>query len=105
MGLFRNDPQRVVVESHDIEPKATSAPWSLWADGFGRLGIRAIQIIVVVTVVGGIIFALQFLTIDTIPLMIALILACAFAPVMGWMRRRGVPAVLATVITLLAIVL
>ena len=41
----------------------------------------------------------------TIPLVIALILACAFAPVMRWMRRRGVPSVLATVITLLAIVL
>ncbi|WP_109211027.1 MULTISPECIES: AI-2E family transporter [Microbacterium] len=105
MGLFRNDPQRVVLDSHDVEPKATQPPWSLWADGFGKLGIRAIQIIVVVAVVGGIIFALQFLTLVTIPLTIALILACAFAPVMGWMRRRGVPAVLATVLTLLAITL
>ncbi|MFE5410989.1 AI-2E family transporter [Microbacterium sp. NPDC056569] len=105
MGLFRNDPQHVVLESHDVEQRATRAPWSLWADGFGRLGIRAIQIIVVVAVVGGIVFALQFLTLVTIPLTIALILACAFAPVMGWMRRRGVPAVLATVITLLGITL
>lgn len=105
MGLFRNDPQRVALESHDVEPRATRAPWSLWADGFGKLGIRAIQIIVVVAVVGGIVFALQFLTLVTIPLTIALILACAFAPVMSGMRRRGVPPVLATLITLLAVTL
>lgn len=105
MGLFRKDPQTVRLESHDVEPMATRPPWSLWADGFGRLGIRSIQIIVVVAVAAGIIFAIQQLTLVTIPLVIALILACAFAPVMGWMRRRGVPALLATVLTLLTIVL
>lgn len=105
MGLFRNDPQRVELESTDVELKATQAPWSLWADGFGKLGIRAIQIIVVVTVAAAIIFAIQSLTLVTIPLVIALILACAFAPVMRFMRRRGIPSVWATLITLLAIVL
>ncbi|MHC3000411.1 AI-2E family transporter [Microbacterium sp. HJ5] len=104
MGLFRNAPQTVRLESHDVEPKATRAPWSLWADGFGKLAIRAVQIIVVVAVVAGIVYAIQSLTLVTIPLVIALILACAFHPVMAWMRRRGVPSVLATVITLLAIV-
>ncbi|WP_243224523.1 AI-2E family transporter [Microbacterium sp. CIAB417] len=105
MGLFRNDPQRVRIETRDVELTATRAPWSLWADGFGKLGIRAIQIIVVVAVAAGIIFAIQQLTLVTIPLVIALILACAFTPVMSWMRRRGVPSVLATIITLLAIVI
>lgn len=104
MGLFRNDPQRVRLESQDVDLKATRAPWSLWADGFGRLGIRAIQIIVVVAVAAAIILALRQLTLVTIPLMIALILACAFNPVMSWMRRHGVPSVLATLITLLGIV-
>jgi predicted PurR-regulated permease PerM len=104
MGLFSSEPKTVRLESHDAELKATQAPWSLWADGFGKLGIRAIQIIVVVTVVAAIIFAIRQLTLVTIPLTIALILACAFHPVMSWMRRRGVPSLLATVITLLAIV-
>lgn len=36
--------------------------------------------------------------------MIALILACAFNPVMSWFRRRGVPSLVATILTLLAIV-
>ena len=103
MGLFRNDPHNVRLESQDVELKASRAPWSLWADGFGRLGIRSIQIIVVVAVVGGIIYTIRQLTLVTIPLVIALILACAFHPVMSWMRRRGVPSILATLITLLAI--
>lgn len=103
MGLFRRDPQRVTLESNEAELRATQPPWSLWADGFGKLGIRAIQIIVVVAVAAGIIFAIQQLTLVTIPLVIALILACAFAPVMAWMRRRGVPSLPATLIALLAI--
>ena len=105
MGLFRSDPQTIRLESNEIEPRATRAPWSLWADGFGMLAIRALQIIVVVAVAAGIIIAIQSLTLVTIPLVIALILACAFNPVMSWMRRRGLPSILATLLTLLAIVL
>lgn len=102
MGLFRNDPQRVQLDSTEVELKATRAPWSLWADSFGRLGIRAIQIIVVVAVAAGVIWGIQQLTLVAIPLVIALILACAFAPVMRWMRQRGVASIWATLLTLLA---
>jgi predicted PurR-regulated permease PerM len=104
MGLFRSAPPEIRVDSADVELKATRPPWSLWADGFGMLAIRSLQIIVVVAVAAGVIIAIQSLTLVTIPLVIALILACAFHPVMRWMRRRGVPSVLATVATLLAIV-
>lgn len=104
MGLFWSDPQRVRLESQDVELKATRAPWSLWADGFGTLAIRAMQIIVVIAVAAGVIFAIRQLTLVTIPLVIALILASAFHPLMDWMRRRGVPSLLATLLTLLGIV-
>ncbi|WP_375385411.1 AI-2E family transporter [uncultured Microbacterium sp.] len=105
MALFgRNEPQRVTIEASSVELAATRAPWSLWADGFGRLAIRAIQIIVVLIVVAAVIFGIQSLTLVTIPLVLALIIASAFAPVMRWMRRRGIPSLLATVITLLGIV-
>ena len=105
MALFRRDrPQRVLIESPTIDPRATRPPWSLWADGFGRLGIRSIQIIVTVAVAAGIVFVIQYLTLVTIPLTIALILACAFAPAMNWLRRGGVPDLPATIITLFAIV-
>lgn len=99
------EPRAVRLEDPQVELQATRAPWSLWADGFGKLAIRGLQIIVVVAVAAGIIFAIQSLTIVTIPLVIALILASAFNPVMTFMRRRGVPSVLATIITLLAIVI
>ena len=105
MGLFRNDaPRTVRLDDASVTLDADRAPWSLWADGFGRLSIRAIQLIVVVVVVAAVVFVIQSLTLVTIPLVIALILASAFRPVMGWMRRRGIPSILATVITLLSIV-
>ncbi|MET0812837.1 MAG: AI-2E family transporter [Microbacterium sp.] len=105
MGLFRSDESRNVRrDDASVTLKAERAPWSLWADGFGRLSIRALQMIVVLIVVAAAIFAIQSLTLVTIPLVIALILASAFNPVMTWMRRRGIPSVLATIITLLAIV-
>ncbi len=44
------------------------------------------------------------MTLVIIPLILALIFASAFGPVTMWMRRKGVPAVLATLLTLLAVV-
>jgi predicted PurR-regulated permease PerM len=105
MGIFSKDePARVRLDASAVELKASRAPWSLWADGFGMLAIRSIQIVVVLIVAGGIVFGIQSLTLVTIPLVLALIIACAFAPVMRWMRQRGVPSLLATFLTLLTIV-
>ncbi|MEV8135991.1 AI-2E family transporter [Microbacterium aurantiacum] len=105
MGLFRGEPKTVRIESEGVELKASQPPLRQWADGFGILATRALQVILVVAVAAGIIFAIQQLTLVTIPLVIALILASAFAPVMRWMRMRGVPSLLATILALLAIVL
>ncbi|MCC4907965.1 AI-2E family transporter [Microbacterium sp. cx-59] len=104
MGLFRRSAREVQLTSRDVELTATRAPWSLWADSFGSLAIRAVQIIVVVGLAAAIFFAIHSVTVVTIPLVIALIFASAFAPAMGWMRRHGVPSLLATVATLLVIV-
>lgn len=104
MGLFSSEPTRVRLEGKPFEVNTHKAPWNLWADGFGRLAVRCIQIIVVIAVAAGIIFAIQQLTLVTIPVVIALILASTFAPVMGWLRARGVPSVVATILALLAIV-
>lgn len=98
MGLFRQK-HAVVVES-----RAPSAVPSVWGDSFGRFATRALQGIIVVVAVAAIVFAMTQLTLVMIPVTIALILAAAFAPVMRWMRRRGVPSWLATAIALLAIV-
>ncbi|MDZ8170905.1 AI-2E family transporter [Microbacterium xanthum] len=105
MGLFRREPQHVQLDPSLAEEQTRRAPWRLWTDGFGRLATRALQIIVVVIVVAAAIWGMQQLTVVVIPLMLALIIACAFWPVMGWMRARGVPSILATLLALLAIVL
>lgn len=104
MGLFgRHSPAPPRPETPGpLDQIAT--PVSLWSDGFGRLAIRAVQIIVVVSVVIGIIWGIQQLTLVTIPVVLALILASAFNPIMRAMRSRGVPSILATLITLLTIV-
>lgn len=78
---------------------------SLWADGLGRLAIRGIQVIVVIALGAGIVFALQQLAVVTLALLIALILASAFNPAMRAMRAWGVHSLLATIITMLTIVL
>ena len=81
MGLFDNKTRSVRLENPSVELRAAKAPWSLWADGFGKLSIRAIQVIVVVALAAAVIFGIQQLTLVTIPLVLALIFASAFAPV------------------------
>ena len=104
MGMFRpRAVQHVELDSPEVALRTSEPPWSLWADSFGRLAIRALQILLVVAITTGAVWVLQQVTLVTIPLMLALIFASAFAPVMAWMARRGVPSVLATVLTLLAI--
>ncbi|UIN29982.1 AI-2E family transporter [Microbacterium binotii] len=104
MGLFRRAPQEVTLTSREVELTAHRAPWSLWGDAFGRLAIRGLQIIVIVAILAGAIWGIRQVTVVVIPLILALIFASAFAPVMTWMRRKGVPSILATLLTLLTVV-
>ncbi|TFC51295.1 MULTISPECIES: AI-2E family transporter [Cryobacterium] len=80
-------------------------PRSLLTDRLGRWGLRSGQIILVVLVAGGIVYALVQVKLVVIPVLVALILASALVPVVGWLRRRGVSAMLSTWITLLSGVL
>lgn len=106
MGLFRDSSRTVRIDQRDddaVVVRTTGGPWRLWSDAFGALAIRAVQILVVVALAAGVIWGIRQLTVVTIPLVIALILASAFAPLMGWLRRRGIPSIAATLVTLLAI--
>ncbi|MDE0547465.1 AI-2E family transporter [Microbacterium sp. C7(2022)] len=104
MGLFRSTPKAVRLDLTGAELVPPHSPSRLWSDGLGRFATRSLQVIIIVIVVAGIAWAVQSLTLVTIPLSIALILAAAFAPAMKWMRERGVPALLATIIALLTAV-
>ena len=74
----------------------------IMTDKFGVLAVRSAQIIAVLALATIAVFALIQLKLVVIPVIIALILAAAFSPVIGWLRRRGVSAILATWITLVA---
>ncbi|MBL0886737.1 AI-2E family transporter [Myceligenerans indicum] len=76
----------------------------LWADGFGRVGTRAVQLLAVVTVIAVFGFVGTRLTLVVIPVLIALVLAAAISPLVSFLRRRGLPALLATWTSLLTLV-
>ena len=76
----------------------------LWTDGLGSTATRALQLLIVLAIVAVTVLGMMQLTLVIIPVLIALILASAFEPVMRWMRNRGLPSVVATILALLAIV-
>ncbi len=75
-----------------------------WGDGFGVLASRSLQIIIVLILTAGVVWGMRTLSTVVIPILLALILASTFAPVMSWLRARNVPPALATVAVLLGIV-
>lgn len=59
----------------------------LWTDTMGRVGIRALQLLVIGTVVGLVVLALLRLTVVVIPMLIAIILSCALWPLVRQCRK------------------
>ncbi|MBF0688041.1 MAG: AI-2E family transporter [Cellulomonas sp.] len=107
MGWFRR--RRDVGVARPTAPPPPAAPprgatASLWADGFGRVATRSLQTLAVVAVVAVAVLAVMQLTLVVIPVLIALVLAAAISPLVAWLRRRGVPSLLATWIALLTLV-
>lgn len=75
---------------------------ALLTDALGRLSIRSIQIIVVLLLASAVVFALLQVMLVVVPVLVALIIAAAFSPVIAFLRKRGIPAIIATWITLVA---
>lgn len=84
---------------------ARSRAGGAWGDGFGMVATRSLQIIIVLVLTAGVVFGLRTLSTVFIPILLALILASTFSPVMRWLRAHRVPAALATVFVLLGILL
>ncbi|MFT4051688.1 MAG: AI-2E family transporter [Microbacterium sp.] len=109
MGLFsspRSSPPKtagVQTSGGALPIDAPGKPWSLWSDALGVLAVRALQVMIVVAFTAAIVLGILQLTVVTIPLVLALIFASAFAPVMRWLRGRGIPSLPATLIALFAI--
>jgi predicted PurR-regulated permease PerM len=86
----------------------TDAPTTLrtlLTDKLGWLGLRSAQILMALTLVAVVIFVLVQVKLVVIPVLIAIILASALSPVIGWLRRRGLSAILATWVTLLTAII
>lgn len=81
--------------------RSDSRTRNLWADTLGRAATRALQGLVLLVTAAVVVYGLIRLELVVIPLIIALILAAALSPVVGFLRRRGVPGALATWITFL----
>lgn len=73
----------------------------MWTDRLGRWSIRSGQTLLVLTLASVAVFALVQLKLVVIPVLIAIILACAAAPLIGWLRRRGFGRTLAAFTTLI----
>jgi predicted PurR-regulated permease PerM len=87
-------------------PAPTETPTAVqrtWSDAFGRLATRCLQVIIVLVVVAGIVYAAGTLSVVTIPILLALIIASAMFPVVDWLRRHRVPSVLATLTVLVGV--
>ncbi|MBO3089513.1 AI-2E family transporter [Cellulomonas dongxiuzhuiae] len=85
-----------------VEQRGPTA--SLWSDGFGRVGTRSLQVLAILAVVAVGVVAVMQLTLVVIPVLIALVLAAAISPLVSWLRRRGVPSLLATWLALVTLV-
>ncbi|NIJ05086.1 AI-2E family transporter [Frigoribacterium faeni] len=99
MPIFRSRERDATADA--AEAVATQA--NQWGDPFGRLATRSIQIIVVVVVVAGLIYAFTTLSLVTIPVLLALIFASAMHPVVSFLRHHRVPSLLATLIALFGV--
>jgi predicted PurR-regulated permease PerM len=99
MGFFdRNDPPTTAPAPIAPEPRQR-----VWTDGLGRFATRCLQVVIVLLLASVLVFAMTQLTLVLIPVMIALILAAAIHPVLAWMRRKGVPSILATWLALIGL--
>lgn len=102
VGVEAAADKRKVVSLRDLPPSPTPVGRA-WSDGFGLVATRAVQIIVVVVLAAGLIWGMRVLSTVVIPVLLALIFASTFAPVMRWLRAHRVPAALATILVLLSI--
>ncbi|MCB5292521.1 hypothetical protein BJQ90_01957 [Arthrobacter sp. SO3] len=101
-----NGPSDVPEVSPAPPPSFSSRMALLWADGLGRAGIRAIQVLALVALSWVAVTVAARVPLVTIPVLIALVLASAIAPVVRWLAAHGWPraaAVLASFLVILAV--
>lgn len=76
-----------------------------WRGTFGRASIRAGRTLLLLCLATVLVYALIQLRLVVIPLLLALILAAAIAPLVHWLRRRGWPSAAATGLSFLLLLM
>jgi predicted PurR-regulated permease PerM len=82
-------------------PQRNAAPTGPWQDRLGRASIRSIQVLVVLTLLVIVVWVGVQLRLVVVPLLIAVLIAAAASPIVGWLNRRGLPRAPSVWITLL----
>ncbi|WP_284981796.1 AI-2E family transporter [Arthrobacter sp. efr-133-TYG-118] len=82
-----------MTESNNSPNKPTMS--AMWSDGLGRAGIRSGQMLLVITLVSVILWAMTSVPLVIIPVTIALILASAISPLVRWLTAHRWPRALA----------
>ncbi|WP_066289800.1 AI-2E family transporter [Arthrobacter sp. B6] len=83
----------------------TQEPSNPWRDGLGRVSIRAGQALLLLALAAVLVYALIQVRLVVVPLLLALILAAAIAPLVNWLRRKGWPSAAATFLSFLLLLL
>lgn len=73
---------------HPEPPTLASPPASPWADGFGRIAVRSAQLLLVLTLVSVVVYALVQLRLVVVPVLIAIVLAAAVTPVVTFLDGK-----------------
>ncbi|KRE28881.1 AI-2E family transporter [Agromyces sp. Soil535] len=88
-----------------LRPTPSPRLGQIWADRLGRWSIRSLQVLLGVALVALGVWALVQVKLVVIPVLIALILASAAAPLLRWLRGRGMSPGLAAWITMIGSIL
>lgn len=80
---------------------AEHTPSALWTDVFGRMATRCLQGLIVLAVVSLVVYAAVQLKLVVIPVLIALIIASAFRPLVRVLEKH-MPRIVAAILSLLA---
>lgn len=99
--MFRNPRSRTRPGESVDAAQVPSSP-SPWGDIVGVTATRALQALILILLAGVVVYALVRLKIVVIPVLIALIIASAFAPVMAFLRKHRLPNALAAAVCLVA---
>jgi predicted PurR-regulated permease PerM len=75
-----------------------------WSDGFGGFATRCLQLLIILAIGTLVVLAGLALKTVVIAVLIALILACAFAPLVRLLERAHLPSALASLITLVVVI-